>query len=86
EDEIVYIETKEQIMQWIEGAEAKLQKREERYLEAIHDGTVGDLTFTPILLMIDGFGRFQQTIDTLMQDRITKLIKNYSHVGFNIVA
>ncbi|TYR79171.1 type VII secretion protein EssC [Priestia megaterium] len=86
EDEIVYTETKDQIIGWLELAEERLQKRVQTYLEAIQEGSVHELSFTPIVFVIDGFARFQQTVDSTLQDRITKLIKNYSHVGFNIIA
>lgn len=86
EEQIQYVETKEQIVAWLDATEATLQEREQQYLDAVHQGTVQNLSYTPILLVIDGFGRFQKTIDALLQERITKLMKNYGHLGFNLVA
>ncbi|WP_243290997.1 type VII secretion protein EssC [Bacillus sp. FJAT-47783] len=85
EKEIDYMETKEHIVKWLDEKEQLLQKREQDYLEAVQRGEVERLTFSPILLVIDGFARFQQTIDSMIQDRLSKFMKNYSHLGFNLV-
>ncbi|WP_110112138.1 type VII secretion protein EssC [Bacillus sp. CGMCC 1.16541] len=86
EESIHYIETKEQIVSWLDQAEAILSEREHSYLEAVQQGTVQSLTFEPLLLVIDGFARFQKTVDALIQERMTKLMKNYTHLGFTIIA
>ncbi|MBM7703051.1 type VII secretion protein EssC [Metabacillus iocasae] len=86
EQSIHYMDTKDQIVQWLDQAEAILMEREGVYLEAVQQGAVSSLTFEPLLLVIDGFARFQKTIDALIQERITKLMKNYTHLGFTIIA
>lgn len=84
-EHISYMETKEDIMKWLDGTEEHLQKRESTYLEAIRNGKVNQLSFQPLLLVIDGFTRFQQTIDTKIQDRLAQFMKNYTHLGFNLI-
>ncbi|PEX02099.1 type VII secretion protein EssC [Priestia megaterium] len=85
EEQVVYMETKEQIIDWLDLTEERLQRRENKYLEAVQEGTVHSLSFAPIMLVVDGFVRFQQNLDSVLQDRITKLMKNYSHLGFNLI-
>ena len=80
EEQVVYMETKEQIVDWLDLTEERLQRRENKYLEAVQEGTVHGLSFAPIMLVVDGFVRFQQNLDSVLQDRITKLMKNYSHL------
>jgi S-DNA-T family DNA segregation ATPase FtsK/SpoIIIE len=85
EEQVVYMETKEQIIDSLDLTEERLQRREIKYLEAVQEGTVHSLSFAPIMLVVDGFVRFQQNLDSVLQDRITKLMKNYSHLGFNLI-
>ncbi|TCP31206.1 S-DNA-T family DNA segregation ATPase FtsK/SpoIIIE [Scopulibacillus darangshiensis] len=82
---ISYVETKEHILKWLDDTEALLQGREEEYLTAVQNGTANRLSFAPLLLVVDGFGRFQQTVDNKIQDRLSMFMKNYSHLGFNLI-
>ncbi|MGX2958102.1 type VII secretion protein EssC [Peribacillus sp. JNUCC 23] len=85
EEELVfYMETKEHISEWLSNVEEILSKREEEYLFKIRNGATLS-GFPPLFLVIDGYSRFSQTIDSLMQDRIARLMKNYSHLGFNVL-
>ncbi|MCM3180975.1 type VII secretion protein EssC [Cytobacillus horneckiae] len=84
EDAVSYIETKEQITDWVTAAEELLTIRETEYLEGVQQGRMNS-RFDPILLVIDGYSRFSQTLDTLLQDRMAKLMRNYSHLGFNVI-
>ncbi|MDQ0273312.1 type VII secretion protein EssC [Cytobacillus purgationiresistens] len=82
---ISYIETKEQITEWITQAEERLSMREAEYMEGIQQGKIS-LRFDPIMLVIDGYARFSQALDSQLQERMAKLMRNYSHLGFNVIA
>ncbi|MBA4536974.1 type VII secretion protein EssC [Bacillus aquiflavi] len=84
EKNVSYIETKEQITEWLDNVEKLLLQREEKYLQGIQQGNVS-ASFDPVYLVIDGYSRFAQTLDNLLQERMAKLIKNYSHLGFNVI-
>ncbi|TKD69203.1 type VII secretion protein EssC [Pseudalkalibacillus hwajinpoensis] len=85
EENTTYLETKEQIEQWLEQVTAEFKSREVTYHKSINSGQTPP-EFSKIFLFIDGYGRFSQTLGTLNQDRMTALIKNYSHLGLSIVA
>lgn len=84
DDKVSYIETKEQITDWLTSIEAVLKEREVEYVAAVQSGQL-NIQFTPISLVVDGYARFSQTLDSLLQDRMAKLIRNYSHLGFNLI-
>ncbi|USK84004.1 type VII secretion protein EssC [Peribacillus asahii] len=83
EQAVTYLETKEQITDWLSHIEHLLAGREQDYLANIQQGPVRT-EYSPIVLVIDGYSRFSQSIDSLLQDRISKLMKNYSHLGFHV--
>jgi len=84
EENTVYIETKEQISDWVLNVQDILSIREKEYLEGIQHGhTAPD--FAPIVLVIDGYSRFAQSLDNMLQERIAKLMKNSSHLGFSVI-
>mgnify|MGYP005831443661 FL=1 len=85
EDNVTYLETKEQIANWVEEVEQKLFARESDYLKKVQFGDTS-MDYPPIFLVIDGYARFIQTLDPMLQDKFARLMKNYSHLGFNIVA
>ncbi|MFC0273107.1 type VII secretion protein EssC [Metabacillus herbersteinensis] len=85
EEKVNYIETKEGIVSWLNSVEAIFAGREQAYLAAVAKGSVQNLSFKPILLMIDGYSRFSQTIDSIIQEKLTRTMKNYSHLGFHVV-
>ena len=84
EEKVNYMETKEQITAWLEEAEQLFLKREEDYLGSIQHGMQA-AKFSPVYLVIDGYSRFAQAVDSLMQERLAKFMKNYSHLGFNVI-
>ncbi|CAM4006563.1 type VII secretion protein EssC [Mesobacillus zeae] len=84
EPRISYVETKEQISSWLDTVEQQLAEREKLYLESLqHGGSLAGMM--PILLVIDGYTRFLQQLDSMMQERVANLMRNSSHLGFNIV-
>ncbi|MGZ9791971.1 type VII secretion protein EssC [Bacillus atrophaeus] len=85
EADVSYLETKEDIMQWIDAAEEIFKTREAMYLEAVRQGDAASLRFPQVVLMIDGITRFQQTIDTRIQDQLALFMKSYAHLGFSFI-
>lgn len=85
ESDVSYLETKEDIEQWIETAEDIFKTREAVYVEAVRQGDAQNLRFSQVVLMIDGITRFQQTIDTRIQDRLANFMKSYAHLGFSFI-
>lgn len=55
------------------------------YVEAVRQGDAQNLRFSQVVLMIDGITRFQQTIDTRIQDRLANFMKSYAHLGFSFI-
>ncbi|MGD7007056.1 type VII secretion protein EssC [Metabacillus sp. 84] len=86
EDRVDYVEAKESITAWLDQTEAVLNERDRQYVQAVQDGKAGDLLFPPLILAIDGYGRFLQAAEPLLLDRLSKAMKNYGHLGFNIIA
>ncbi|PLR96524.1 type VII secretion protein EssC [Bacillus sp. T33-2] len=84
EQKVTYMETKEQIIAWLDEAENLLAAAEQEYLGSLQQG-LGQEVYSPILLVVDGYARFSQTLDNMAQERIAKLLRNYSHLGFNVV-
>lgn len=85
ETKVSYLDTKEDVRQWIETAEAIFTEREAQYTQAVKNGDVHKLSFSPVVLMADGITRFQQTIDTAIQDKLAMFMKSYAHVGFSFI-
>jgi S-DNA-T family DNA segregation ATPase FtsK/SpoIIIE len=54
-------------------------------LTAIQQGAVNNLAFSPVMLVVDGYARFQQSLDSMLQERLSRFMKNYSHLGFNVI-
>lgn len=84
EDKLVYLEGKDHINSWLDKVEERLIKREEEYQKNILVGKTAQV-YSPILLVIDGYARFLQNLDNPLQDRIVRFMKNYSHIGFNVI-
>ena len=84
EDNIDYLETKEKLMEWLTRAEQYFIQLEKEYVEHIqlHGGT---LHIKPSYFFINEYTRFLQVVDIGIQDRLSKLMKNYSHLGFNVI-
>lgn len=86
EKQVNYLNSKEAILTWLDAVENKLNERKIVYMEAVSKGSSQQITFPPIILMIDGLSHFQQYIDTTVQTKMTQLLKNYSHLDFHIIA
>ncbi|MDA1476265.1 type VII secretion protein EssC [Bacillus changyiensis] len=82
EELIDYLETKDDILQWLSEAEETFRTREAMYLQAVKQGELEELHFTPLVIVVDGISRFQQTIDTNIQDQMAMFMKSYAHLGF----
>lgn len=80
----VMLEVKEQIADWLTTIEGKLASREQQYMAMDAMERAGH-SFDPILLIIDDYPRFLAKLDNSLQDRISKFMKNYSHLGFSMI-
>ncbi|KXZ17785.1 type VII secretion protein EssC [Bacillus nakamurai] len=85
ETNVSYLDTKEDVREWIETAERIFEEREVLYAQAVKHGDVHKLSFSPVVFMADGITRFQQTIDTSIQDALAMFMKSYAHVGFSFI-
>ena len=85
EESVSYLETKEQITDWLSGIEQLLIERESEYVANLQSGQLALNNHQPIVLVIDGYARFSQMIDSPLQDRLSKLMKNFSHLGFHML-
>ncbi|MGD7044950.1 type VII secretion protein EssC [Jeotgalibacillus proteolyticus] len=85
EDQITYLQTKEHIEEWLSQAEGLFKERGEEYAAAL-EGHRPVPVFTPVVLVVDGVGRFQQTINPSIQDKIAGFMKQYSYLGFKVIA
>jgi DNA segregation ATPase FtsK/SpoIIIE, S-DNA-T family len=83
-EQIDYLETKEILVEWITHKEKFFERLEKEYLENVQLGN-GKVDLLPSYFIIDGYTRFLQVADTGIQDRLSKLIKKYSHLGFNVI-
>ncbi|ATH92992.1 type VII secretion protein EssC [Bacillus glycinifermentans] len=85
EDEISYLETKDDILLWLSETEEICRTREAMYVEAVRQGQSANLDFSPMVFIVDGISRFQQTIDASIQDRMAMFMKSYAHLGFHFI-
>ncbi|MCA0970754.1 type VII secretion protein EssC [Halobacillus litoralis] len=81
---VVGLDTKDRIAEWTADVEAKLKEREGAFLEDMERGGAGN-GFRPIYLVIDSLSRFNETTDSVLQGKISGLIKQYSHLGFRVI-
>jgi len=84
EDRVVYLEGKDHFASWIETIENVLLEREVTYQQYIQQGKPLN-TNSPVLLIVDGYANFLQKLDNPLQDKLVRMIKNYSHLGFNMI-
>ncbi|MGG4165929.1 type VII secretion protein EssC [Rossellomorea vietnamensis] len=84
EEKVVYMENKEHISMWLNRVEELFGSREEQYNLSIQKGSTLP-SFSPVMLIVDGYARFLQNLDPLLQDKIVKCMKNYSHLGFCVI-
>ncbi|MEK5146178.1 type VII secretion protein EssC [Psychrobacillus sp. FSL K6-4615] len=82
-ESIDYLETKENLVEWITRTEQYYAEVERDYLESIQQGNPGEITLS--YFIIDGYTRFLQVADITIQDRLAKLMKRYGHLGFNVI-
>ncbi|WP_235207568.1 FtsK/SpoIIIE domain-containing protein [Geobacillus icigianus] len=83
-DGVTYMEAKEKLTQWLNEANAVLQKRESAYIKAVNEGRTAAHAWPPIALIADSLLRLQQETDSIMQSRIANMMKQYSHLGFHV--
>lgn len=81
EDSVSYIDTKEQINEWLEKISELMSEREKVYMEALNNGDPFP-AFEPVILTVDSLSRFQQVIDQPIQAKVVDMMKNFSHLGF----
>ncbi len=81
---IDYLETKDSLVEWIERIEQHYEQLEKDYLVGLQSGH--QVEVIPSYFVIDGYSRFLQVADNLILDRLAKLMKSYSHLGFNVIA
>ncbi|MGF3105552.1 type VII secretion protein EssC [Rossellomorea sp. DUT-2] len=84
EEKVVYMENKDHIAMWLNRVEEVFSVREEQYNLSIQKGSPLP-SFSPVMLIVDGYARFLQNLDPMLQDRIVKCMKNYSHLGFCVI-
>lgn len=85
EEKVSYVETKERITEWLDHITGIFEERERSYLAALESKPMKQLEFPPVIFVIDSISRIQQTIDGRIQDRISSLMKQYSHLGFSLI-
>lgn len=83
-ENVDYLETKEQLTEWLTQVEQFFTEVEREYLAHLQRGE-GSVEVLPSYLVIDGYARFLQVADIGIQDRLSKLMKLYSHLGFNVI-
>lgn len=83
ESKVNYLETKEALVEWITSTEQHYAGVEQSYLEQVQQGTAPGITLS--YFIIDGYSRFLQVADAGIQDRLSKLMKRYAHLGFNVI-
>lgn len=81
---VEYLETKERLIEWITRAEQYYIEAEKAYVEKLQQGNI-PVEIVLSYFVIDGYTRFLQAADSSIQDRLSKLVKNYSHLGFNVI-
>ncbi|KAA0955571.1 type VII secretion protein EssC [Sporosarcina sp. ANT_H38] len=79
-----YLETKESLVNWLAQVEQFYAQAEKEYLEIVQSGNRA-VELIPAYFIIDGYTRFLQVADSGIQDRLSKLMKKYSHLGFNVI-
>jgi len=84
DDRLVYLEGKDHVASWIEAIEKAMVDREANYQRLIQQGKPLKAN-QPVLLIVDGYANFLTKLDNPLQDKLVRLMKNYSHLGFNII-
>ncbi|CAM3251048.1 type VII secretion protein EssC [Filibacter tadaridae] len=84
ESKVDYLETKETLTEWLTHVESFFMETENKYLKSLQQGSKV-IEITPSYFVIDGYTRFLQVADIGIQDRLSKLMKKYSHLGFTVI-
>ncbi|MFF5400474.1 type VII secretion protein EssC [Peribacillus butanolivorans] len=84
-EKVRYVETKDQITDWLDHINEIFEDRERQYLAALERKPMKQLEFPSIIFVIDSISRIQQTIDSRIQDRLSGFMKQYSHLGFCLI-
>ncbi|RFU63102.1 type VII secretion protein EssC [Peribacillus glennii] len=84
-EKVSYVEMKDQITDWLNHVSSIFEQREKDYVQATRLGQIKHETYEPIIFVIDSISRFQQSVDTKIQDKMSALIKQYSHLGFSLI-
>lgn len=85
DEKIIYMESKEDVQTWAELVETEFAERENIYREALQERRTSQLTFSPYVLVVDGMNHFQQNLDSKLQTKLAGFVKQYSHLGFQMV-
>ncbi|TQR21288.1 type VII secretion protein EssC [Psychrobacillus vulpis] len=83
DSKIDYLETKERLIDWVTRVEHYYEEVEKEYLENMQRGNGPEIVLS--FFIIDGYTRFLQVVDIGIQDRLSKLMKKYAHLGFNVI-
>ena len=75
EENVTYLETKEQMVEWLTAVEQFYDEVEIEYLAQLQQAS-RDVKIIPSYFFIDGYSRFLQMVDIGIQDRLSKLMKN----------
>jgi len=84
DDRLVYLEGKDHVASWLGAIEKVMVDREANYQQLIQQGKPLKAN-QPVLLIVDGYANFLTKLDNPLQDKLVRLMKNYSHLGFNII-
>ncbi|PLT31939.1 type VII secretion protein EssC [Bacillus sp. V5-8f] len=84
-EKVNYMDTKEQITDWLNYISSIFEEREKDYLETTRLGQTKQDPYESVVFVIDSISRFQQNVDAKIQDKMTALIKQYSHLGFSLI-
>jgi len=83
-ENVDYLDSKEEIVKWLDQVELIMQKREAYYSECVRNKKEIP-TFPKIVFLVDHFARFQQNSDSIMHDRLAKFMKEGSYLGFSVI-
>src|SRR5690625_5739476 len=83
DDQITYLEVKEQINEWVEMVEQEFMQREEAYRAALRDRSLSKKDDPPYVLIIDGMSQFLQEADPSLQTDRKSTRLNSSHVAIS---
>ncbi|MBM7694488.1 S-DNA-T family DNA segregation ATPase FtsK/SpoIIIE [Peribacillus deserti] len=86
QERVRYLDSREHITEWLISMDELFEARNHEYLQSIQENRPHELSFTPVVMMIDSISRFQQTVDAKIQEKLTGYIKHYSHLGFSMIA